>query len=381
MGTASDIYARFGHAAIRIGDTIYNYGYTDFANPQLMVDFVRGRALFWGEVENYADAMVLYREADRTVVRQRLNLSASQLDRLQEQLARLQQRYVYNHVANNCATRLRDVLDASLEGAIRRSLKGQPPPLPEGLEQGFTLRALVRRGFAGRLDLLMATALFFGRSLDRQLDSWQSGFLPELLWRGLSGVEVDGKRLLGPPSVAYRRTRPPLAQGTEDKSAVQLLWGVCSGLLLLGLATVVLVRRRSRASGAIVLLFALLSTFLALPLWFFAAFSSVPELAQNEWALLFWPTDIVLFAFGTSLLRARFWRRRWIDRYLTLRLAGLAVFGAAQLMGLLYQRPLVLLVLASILLLSSAVAMRILPPSALVTSTPARSYSKEGGQA
>ncbi|MBW2736342.1 MAG: DUF4105 domain-containing protein [Deltaproteobacteria bacterium] len=363
LGTADELYARFGHAAIRIGDTVYNYGYTEFDSSELMLDFVRGRALFWGEREDYHWGLRRYRAVDRTVIRQRLNLSPSELRRLEELLAGVEQRYVYHHYNDNCATRLRDILDEALGGAIKRKLVGQPHHPPKALEGPLTIRALMRRGFAKRFDLLLATALFLGHRADLTLDSWQAGFLPELLAQGLANVQHGATPLLGPPQIVYQRRGPAHGVGAEDMSAVWALWGVSAALLLLGLLALLLTKLRWRISGLIVLLFALVSTMLALPLWVLAAFSSIPELARNEWALLFWPTDILLVGLGIALLRGRFWQRRWLNHYVVLRLAGLLLFGVAHVVGLLYQRPLVLMAIAAVLLFTPWAVMRMLGPN------------------
>ena len=83
MGQGSDLFERFGHAAICVtraeGTRCYNYGTTDFASPpeELGWRFLRGDAKFWVSVWPLPRMLEVYRQHDRTVWRQRLPLSAA----------------------------------------------------------------------------------------------------------------------------------------------------------------------------------------------------------------------------------------------------------------------------------------------------------------
>src|SRR2546430_2600622 len=89
MGADDDLFSAFGHAAICVIDRktpqnrCYNYGTADFQTPlPLTWDFIRGRARFWVSVADLPAMLWMYRQADRTVYRQRLALTAEQAERL-----------------------------------------------------------------------------------------------------------------------------------------------------------------------------------------------------------------------------------------------------------------------------------------------------------
>lgn len=372
IGEGPDLYARFGHAAIRVGDTVYNYGYTDFANTQLFFDFIRGRALFWGERDNYDATIALYSDSDRTIARQPLNLSPEQRRRLLRVLGDVDRRYVYHHFEDNCATRLRDVLDSALGGKLGTTLRGRPAPLLAQMKPPLTFRSFARRGFAGQIGVLTAIALFVGRRVDRRMDAWQAGFLPELLQATLQEMTIGGRKLLGKATIAYQRRGPAPGGGASPDAGVTLLWWISAALLVSLILSLVLLRRRNfRSAATILFTCALLQFLLGSILWLLAIIASVPELARNEWALLFWPTDLLLVLFAISLWRGRAFRRRLVDRYLSLRLAGLVIFALLQLAGVLVQRPLVVPVMATLLVLGPWASMRLLPPPPLTSSEPA----------
>jgi hypothetical protein len=81
MGVGSEIWERFGHNAIGIRDRrrgtdlVYNYGTFDFAAPDFVANFLKGRMTYWLDVAD-ADATIrFYRERrQRSVYIQELAL-------------------------------------------------------------------------------------------------------------------------------------------------------------------------------------------------------------------------------------------------------------------------------------------------------------------
>jgi len=360
MGAGDDIFSSFGHAALRVRgprrDIVYNFGYTRFA-PRLLLDFIRGEARFWGAKESYRAIVGEYASLDRSVYRQPLRLSPAQHRRLARlldgALDHLRSTYVYDHFRDNCATRLRDVIDRATAGAVRRQLAGR--------STGTTYRQLAREGFAGSWPLLLATETFLGRPGDHVVDRWEAGFLPRLLAADLRRVVVAGQQLAPPPELVHRRRAPPAARG-DPRTGVHLLW--LSGLLLLALgaasALALRARRRLLAAAPLALLGAIL-TFVALPIWGAVLLADLPELCHNELALLFWPTDALLFVLAARARRARFAAGPLLKAYLSCRASTplLALLGHG--LGLLLQRPLVWIFVAAAATAPLALAVWQLP--------------------
>src|SRR5262249_27648609 len=129
FGPGEEVWERFGHNAILIRDRdahiarLYNYGMFDFAQENFFLNFARGRMLYRISVSDPADDYPVYRDEGRWIVEQDLNLTAAQRTRLRDYLewnARPQNaQYRYDYFTANCSTRVRDALDAAVDGAIK----------------------------------------------------------------------------------------------------------------------------------------------------------------------------------------------------------------------------------------------------------------------
>jgi len=317
MGPGDDLFSAFGHAAVCVvdesapGGRCYNYGTADFSTPlPLTWDFIRGRARFWVSTTDLRSMLSYYVHVDRTVYRQRLQLTAEQARAIAEALdastAESVKYYRYHHFNDNCTTRIRDVLDSATGGALRRDDGARD-------DRGPTFRAWARQGFAGHWPLLAVTELLLGRPSDQPTDRWTAMFLPSEL-----RAEVL-RRFAAPPEIVYQR-RAPLPHGS---TALGQLAFVLGGLVL---ALFVIGGARLGRAGLRAGLFpsALVLGLTAIVLDALALLSTFPELRRNEALLAFWPTDLALVAMP----------RAWMKRYATIRLAALGAIAAAHLVGL-----------------------------------------------
>lgn len=362
MGVGDDVFASFGHAALRVReagrDRVYNYGYTRFDDPHLVLDFLRGRARFWVGRQSFRAAVEDYRVEDRSIDRQRLALSPSQaaeLARLLEENLRPERRhYRYHHFADNCATRLRDLIDRASSGAVQRALVGKPT--------GQSFRALCREGFANRLGVVLLGELLLGRELDRPIDAWQGSFLPRILAAELQGVRLAGGPLAEAPVPVHRRGAPPPGVGLDPRRGLHLLWALVGGALALAAGLVLAVRRRRRIAGLLLAPLALGLGLTACVVYTLVALTlgHLPELSGNENLLHLWPTDLLLLGFALRLLRGRFFARRLLRGYALLRVGVAALSLLAHALGLLLQ-PLPPVVLSLGVGLALHVAARALP--------------------
>jgi len=204
MGPGAEIYERFGHNAIWIRDTvahtdaIYNYGMFSFGDGTLTnlvsfaARFAMGPQQYWlGVDSSMENVLQLYRWRGRDLVADRLNLTPAQRADLATRLrinALPQNRfYAYDYFRDNCSTRVRDMLDLVLGGALKRATLGMPA---EG-----TLRFHTRRSITNDKFLYVAIDAAFGPRVDRQLDQWDEMFLPAKVQqrvRALSVTRPDG---------------------------------------------------------------------------------------------------------------------------------------------------------------------------------------------
>lgn len=187
MGAGADIYERFGHNAIWVRDTvahtdlIYNYGMFEF--PSGIGDelafagrFAMGRPRYWLGVDSSMDhTLAEYRFRQRDLTAQELNLTSPQRADLAARLARNalpeNKVYTYDYFRDNCSTRVRDMLDAVLGGALRRATRDRPGA---GSLRFHTLRSITNDKL-----LFVGIDASFGPGVDRRIDQWEEMFLPE----------------------------------------------------------------------------------------------------------------------------------------------------------------------------------------------------------
>ena len=318
MGAGSDVFSRYGHAALCVRDAetpegrCYNYGTTDFSTPvPLTWNVLRGRARFWVSISPL-DRMLAWYGAEgenRTVWRQTITLSPEAFEaleqRLRDDLRPGSREYVYHHFLDNCTTRLRDHLDAVTHGALRRDAE---------IPHGVTWRTLVLEGLASSPPLLVAGELLLGAPLDREPTRWEAMFLPSVLRR-----EVSARLHAQPFAVHVRPPSPPPGSPFAGRFII--------ALAALSLAALSLVRPLRAAARVIGALTAGLAGFVV---WTLALATSLPELSHNLLLGVLVPVDVAL---------------PWLpprvrDRYARARLVMALVASAASALGVVAQ-PLV----------------------------------------
>lgn len=127
--TQKQIYTAFGHSGFRITDPLlgidkfYNYGVFDFDQPNFELNFARGKNLYKLGAVDYKRAKEFYIEENQSITEQYLNLNQNQkqalYDVLEENLKPENASYYYKYIADNCATRMRDVINKVLDGQIQ----------------------------------------------------------------------------------------------------------------------------------------------------------------------------------------------------------------------------------------------------------------------
>lgn len=200
MGPGASVYERFGHNALWIRDTttgldlVYNYGTFDFDEPGFVGRFVFGRPRYWLAVSTLDATLRSYEFFRRDVMVQELALApgkrAELALRLAENAQPEQRTYTYDYYRDNCSTRVRDMLDLVLDGALRRATAGVPGAM--------TLREHTQRSVSNDPAMYLGILAAMGPAVDEPLDQWDEMFLPakvqervrELTVRTESGAEV-----------------------------------------------------------------------------------------------------------------------------------------------------------------------------------------------
>ena len=314
FGAGDRLFERWGHAAIcldynapSIADVCFNYGNTDFARVGALAwNFVRGDQDFWVDVMTRDTMMEWYAQNDRDIWSQRLALTPAQARLVERRVWRdlepLHRTYTYDHLLDNCTTRVRDLVDEAYGGFLRASAS---------LTYPLTFRELGVRGLASHASLYAASDFLVGRTFDRQPTVWQAMFHPDVMRDHLTlvlGVQ---------PAQLHARAGAPLPVASSTGRIGMLA-------IALGIALLLVVSRHGRGSMW------LASVYLGgwgLLVYALLLLSPVEALRINEVAFVLVPLDLALTAMSPE-------RRRL---YARLRIAGLLVVSMLSGLGVLAQ--------------------------------------------
>ncbi|MEZ4382203.1 MAG: DUF4105 domain-containing protein [Nannocystaceae bacterium] len=362
IGDGEHILTAGGHTALMVAGLrdgepdpnntlVYNYGDADFDDPELALRFLRGEARFRlaviGSLQETVDDYGV-RQA-RNVWRQKLNLRPDEAEAVAERLATgalpENRDYRYHHSKATCTTKIRDLLDEVTGGAVRRSLVDAPA-------QPETFREVQRVLFRKHHLAAIGGDLIFGRSHDLPLDKYAAVVDPPRMMEYLQDVEVPapegGTRPLAEPPVALiEYLGPPVVEMPSIATSVAAILA----MILLGAGLGRAGRKLpQRTSGAALwlMVYPLFSGLVGLLLLAIFLFAGVDELRENDNLLVFPATDLLLVALGARWLRRplRGGELRVLRGYAYLRFAALGVILVLHLLGVLFQRPWLFVVLS-----------------------------------
>lgn len=243
MGQGDEVWEKFGHNALWIHDPVngtelaYNYGLFDFNAPGYWGRFAKGNWIYQIGSADALEMIDYYRQSNRSVWVQELNLTATQKRELQQFLQWNDlpgnREYPYNYFWDNCSTRVRDALDRVLGGQIRAATQDSAT--------GTTYRWHSRRLIAE--DKLGYTGMNAGLGpvADHPISVWEEMFIPMQLQAHLRGVRVRDAAGRSVPLVAGEQQifravdRPPERSAPPRWIPAYLGIGVVLGGVLAGL--------------------------------------------------------------------------------------------------------------------------------------------------
>lgn len=251
-GPGDAVWERYGHNALRVLDTrtgrdvSYNWGFFDFRQADFVARFLRGRMLYTMAPLPTGSMLDQYREADREIVLQELDLAPAEKAALRaaarENALPGNRDYAYRYFLDNCSTRVRDLLDLALGGALREAFAGRAADLGY---RGHTRRL-------AQVDPLVYTGadLLLGTPADRPISAWDELYLPLALRDHVRSVRIvrDGRTrpLVLAEEVVAASARPPEPAEPPAWLGRYLALGLLVGALLAAGGS-----RRVRASTAL----------------------------------------------------------------------------------------------------------------------------------
>ncbi len=289
MGPGSDLPEKFGHSAFRIHDpingidVIYNYGVFDFDAPNFILNFAKGKMLYKLDTGSYGAYKSHYAAQNRWMKEQVLNLTQEDklaiASYLQNNATPENRAYLYDFFYDNCATKMRDVLQISLGDKLKYYDTSVPVQ--------FTFRQLIQ----SRLDyntwgsLGIDTAL--GSVIDRMASPEEHQFLPDYVYTGAKDATIISNGI-EKPLVLEKRV---ILTSSIKKGTNHLLWSPLVIFSVIGLFIIYITFKdfkketRSRFLDGSIMLITGIAGVLLLLLWTATDHTATANNYNMLWAL------------------------------------------------------------------------------------------------
>lgn len=291
----TETYSMYGHSAIRVNDPtnridfVFNYGLFSFDSPHFFYRFAKGQTDYMMGGQRFSSWLPEYQEEKRSVYEQVLNLSPEGKNKLFQALienAKPKNRvYRYNFFVDNCATRVRDMIERNA---------GTPISFPDN-HPTESYRDLIKQYHHSFRWIDFGIDLLVGKKADKPVSAYGQMFLPDYLMNQFAKAQItiDGK---SQPLVLETKT---LLEYPNAKQNSDLPWpAIVFGLLFVVIA-VLSVRAFIQKKKTDWLDYSLLAlTGLAgLIIGWFTLFSEHPAMSPNYNLLWAFPLNI-FFAVG-----------------------------------------------------------------------------------
>jgi hypothetical protein len=297
-----ELYAAFGHSAIRLKDTVsgydavFNYGMFDFNAPNFYGNFARGKMDYCLGVQSFEGFIAAYREENRAIREQVFVLDSLQKDFIIRFLFRNAQPenryYRYHFFLDNCATRIRDLVNETYRGLVLPEATGNP-----------TYRELIYLYLTEQPWGRFVIDIALGMPTDRKTDMSEQMFLPDYLSDALALARYNGQPVV-------RETRDVLTPEyplVVRPGAITPMMVCC---LILALAVLFFfVRKAAKVFDTVFFFVAGLVGVLVIFLWFFTDHTNTQQNLNIFWAL---PFHAVMAFFLLPAKRKKFVRKYFL---------------------------------------------------------------------
>ena len=169
-----ELYSAFGHSGIRYynkstgEDVFYNYGIFDFDQPNFYLNFLNGKLLYKVGKYSYQSAERFYRNQDRYIKEQILNLNPPD------------QILLYN-VYDNCATKIRDILEEVIGDKLSYAK----------YDEVISFRKLMDKYLDNNMWGDLGIDICLGPEIDSNIPYESKMFLPDYLFESLQSAKIE----------------------------------------------------------------------------------------------------------------------------------------------------------------------------------------------
>ncbi len=215
IGPGAELYDKFGHSAFRIQDSlngvdvVFNYGVYDFDTPNFYTKFAQGKLLYQLGVSYYQPFFQSYVAQNRWVKEQTLNLNFNEKqavsDFLWNNALPENKKYKYDFFFDNCATKIRDVVQIVLGDKLEYN--------EDYIKEELTFRQLIQQNLQANSWGSMGIDIALGAVIDRKAKPIEYQFLPEYVYEGAANAVIhrngSSESLVKQTNVLFENTPTP----------------------------------------------------------------------------------------------------------------------------------------------------------------------------
>ena len=286
VGPGANLNDSFGHSAFRIKDSvqkidiIYNYGVYDFNTPNFYLKFAQGKLLY-NLVVNYSDDFIAaYKKQNRWIKEQLLNLNYTEKQKLFNYLANNakpeNKSYKYDFFYNNCATKLRDVL----EEVLGNNLKFKP----DYLSTNYTFRELIQINLNKNTWGSLGIDLALGAVIDKQATAYEHMYLPNYIFSAFENATFNEQPLVRNTETLFKNN--PTKKSNSFLSSPLMVFGILGLIILFITFNDYKKQKRSKVLDFIIFLITGLIGVFMLLLWFATDHSATAHNYNLLWAFV-----------------------------------------------------------------------------------------------
>ncbi len=289
------LYSKFGHSAFRVQDfnnkydVVYNYGVFDQNQPFFIINFAKGKMSYKLDKAPYNYFYRVYEYENRTIKKQELNLTSSQRKKLilfLENNAKPENAtYQYDFFYNNCATKIRAVLDTVFPNQI--IFNGNH------IKTSYTMRELINNNVPYNTWANVGINIALGSVIDYKASNKEYQFLPEYTYDAFNNASINNIPLIQKSNILYQ---------LDDKRVVKKSFSLLSPYSILSLLALLIIsityfnfkrKKKSNILDFLILLVTGLTGVFSLLLWFATDHTTTANNFNVLWA--FAPNLVMAF--------------------------------------------------------------------------------------
>jgi hypothetical protein len=180
IGPGDELYFWWGHIGLVVEDRIsgtsrfFDWGVFSFENENFFLNFAFGRLIYTCAVSKTESNFNHFIRTNRDITIYTLDLPSDRKEAVlrfaENNMLPENRDYNYHHFKDNCATRIRDIIDLALDGRFKEEFINE--------RSRFTLRQHVRRHtwFSPFIDWILN--FWMGQDIDKPITVWDDMFLP-----------------------------------------------------------------------------------------------------------------------------------------------------------------------------------------------------------